>query len=201
MEEQLKILQHAASLFLRIGIKSVSMDDIAKDLAISKKTIYKHFPDKKTLVRNVITNFLERQEEACTLCASEKVNALQSLISISMFVHATHKEMKSAVIFDLQKYYPDEWVLIESFRQNFIAERIGANIFRGQGENIFRADIDPIIITHLYISQITGVIELLQKPENSYDFGTLHHQMILYHLRGICTEKGLQLLEQYIHEL
>ena len=201
LEESVKILQGAASLFMRIGIKSVSMDDIARKIGVSKKTIYKHFSDKKHLVLKVIEADLNRGMLSCNICYSTDENAVQKMIDISKHISHQHRDINPTVIFDLQKYYPSAWAKMNTFQNDFISSVIIQNIEEGQNNALYRKEIEPKIAAAMYVTLIQGMMQQLIQGDNNYDFKTLHLQMVSYHLYGICTEEGRKYLTDHIYEI
>ncbi|MEY2923925.1 MAG: hypothetical protein RLZZ337_465, partial [Bacteroidota bacterium] len=199
--EYKKILVGAAELFMRVGIKSVSMDDIARDLGISKKTIYKHFNDKRDLVSKVMDGKISTEQNMCTQHFDNDENAIQKMINLSKYISQANKSMNHAVLYDLQKYYPSQWKKFESFRVGFISESIRKNIETGMAEGVFRSTIKPDIISRIYVLLIQGLMKLLTEQPSDYDFVTIYKQMITYHLYGICSAEGLTYLEQHINEI
>jgi AcrR family transcriptional regulator len=200
-EEYQKILETAVMLFMRFGIKSVSMDDLARELGMSKKTIYKHFSDKKDLVASALDKALDLDRQACIRAYEGDSNAIQKMINLSRYVSEMHSDMNPAVLYDITKYYPKLWVKFESFRGNFIKETILENIEEGQKDGYYRENLKPDIISLLYITLIKGMMSQLSESSNPYDFGTLHKHMVSYHLNGICTTKGKQYLENHFNEI
>jgi len=201
LEESVKILEGAARLFMRIGIKSVSMDDIARELGVSKKTIYKHFSDKKDLVLKVLEDDILQETEACNKCYSIEGNAVQKMIDISRHISNRHKDLNPTVIFDVQKYYPSAWAKMEEYQNVFISNIMIQNINEGQNEGLYRTEIEPKIAAAMYGTLIQGMMQQLIQGDNDYDFKTLHLQMVSYHLFGICTEEGRSYLDQHINEI
>lgn len=201
MEDQRQIQLAAAKLFMTVGIKSVSMDDIARQVGISKKTIYKHFPSKDALVDRVMRSHIEMEKEACMSLMADGINPIQQMIDISHYISAAHKDMNNTIIFDLQKYYRKHWQMVEEFRMGFVAEGIQHNLEIGRKEGWYRDLIDDKLVAHLYITLIEGILKIFTEPTNKHDFKTLHLQMVRYHLYGICTPKGLTYLEEHINEI
>lgn len=201
VEEFQKILQGAQQMFMRIGIKSVSMDDIAREIGVSKKTIYKHFTDKKELVFTVLQASLESEKVACNSCYSNNCNAVQKMIDISRYISNQHCDLNPTVIFDLQKYYPSAWIKMEEFRTEFIANVIIQNIEIGQSEGLYREEITPKIAATMYVTLMQGMMDQLLKGDNNYNFKTLHLQMVSYHLYGICTKKGRHYLINHVNQI
>ena len=186
---------------MKYGIKSVSMDDLARELGMSKKTIYKHFDDKHTLVSASLESALELEQKACRIAWEGQENAIQKMINLSRYVSEMHSDMNPAVLYDITKYYPKLWVKFDSFRNEFIKNTIIQNINEGQTEGFYRKNLKPEVIALLYITLIKGMMSQLSESENTYDFVTLHRQMVAYHLNGICTTKGKTYLENHFNEI
>jgi AcrR family transcriptional regulator len=201
LDELNKILAGATNLFMRIGIKSVSMDDIARDIGVSKKTIYKHYSDKKELVLKVIeADHIEDMRE-CSRCCDTGNNAIQKMIDISRYISNQHKDINPTVIYDLQKYYPEAWNRVKQYQTEFIQRFIGQNIDEGKNDGLYRSDLDVYTTAFMYGTLIRGMMEQLASKENAYNFKTLHLQMVSYHLYGICTTAGRTYLKQHINEI
>ena len=188
-------------MYMRIGIKSVSMDDLARELGISKKTIYKHYSDKKELVLKVIEADHLQEMEACEKCYKTRENAVQKMIDISRHISHQHKGINVTVIYDLKKYYPEAWNMVQEFQVKFIQTVIGQNIKEGKDEKLYRSELDDIITASMYGTLIRGMMEQMASKENTLDFKTLHLQMVSYHLYGICTTEGRSYLKQHINEI
>ncbi|NNJ56578.1 MAG: TetR/AcrR family transcriptional regulator, partial [Bacteroidia bacterium] len=176
-------------------------DDIARELGISKKTIYKHFADKKDLVNQIFEGTINKEREACDSCYNSGENAIRKMIDLSKMISSGHKEMNASVLFDLRKYYPSLWRKFEEFRTGFIATSIKQNIEEGQTKNLYRDNINSDIVAGFYITLIQGMMKMLSDTKTNYDFQTLHRNMVYYHLYGICSPVGLEYLEQHINEI
>ena len=201
MKEADKILIGAAQLFMRIGIKSVSMDDIAREVGVSKKTIYKNFKDKKDLVRRVIESDINNEMQACHECYDTSGNAIQKMIDLSKHISHRHRDINPTIVYDLQKYYPSEWELMEKFRNEFIQNSILQNIKEGMAEGLYRNEINPELTSQMYVTLIQGLISLLGKRNTNHTFRTLHLEMVSYHLHAVCTVEGREYLNQHINEI
>ncbi|MGB0849901.1 MAG: TetR/AcrR family transcriptional regulator [Bacteroidia bacterium] len=201
MTESQKILKGADKLFMRVGIKSVSMNDLARELGISKKTIYKHFKDKEDLIDNVIDADVKSDINACLACTKIEGNSIRKMIEISKHISSSHQDLNPAVIYDLKKYYPAQWQKMVDLQEKFIQESIKANLEQGIMDGLYRTDVNSGIISSIYRHLVQAVMTILAHPDNTDSFQTLHRQMIKYHLYGVCTQKGLQYLEKHINEI
>lgn len=201
MNESCKILEEAKQLFMRIGIKSVSMDDIAQVLHISKKTIYKSFKDKRDLVNHVIDEKINFEKATLKKYALSNKNAIQRMIDFSRYISQSKKDLNPTMIYDMQKFYPDQWAKMEEFRTDYFKDTVKNNIKHGIQSGLFRSDINADIIALMYITLVSGMVQQFTSAENNYQFQTIHFQMVSYHLHGICTEEGRTYLKQHINEI
>merc|ERR1711916_145807 len=128
MEKETQLILDAAhSLFLQRGFRSVTMDDIASHLKVSKKTIYKAVGDKNALVTSVVNSHIdETQGIICQQCANEK-DAVSEMLSISQCISRVKKSVSQSIYFELEKYFPEAFKLIENHRDNFVKELIKKN--------------------------------------------------------------------------
>ena len=188
-----KILDSAENLFTRFGLRNVTMDDIAKDLSISKKTLYCCVKDKKELVLLTMTkNVLSHKEE------SEEIfkNISHPIDQMSAIFDALHRRMAAinpSVFKDLKKSHPRAFRVFNSFREEFIFNQIKENLAMGSAMGLYRKDIDMDLISKLYIRGVDYII----LGDNTIGLDIIHKQYELmnYHLRGIVTEKGLNYLK------
>ena len=196
MEIKDKIFNAAVQLFLQYGVKSVSMDDLARELGMSKKTIYNHFSNKKELVRFTMMRFLEHDEEIILTLIAKSNSALDEMFNITRHVQYLIRAMKPSLIFDLKKYYRDTWREIENTHFAFIQKTIQSNITRGMEEGIYRAGIKPDIIAGFYskVSECAADEQLF--PINKYSKVELFTQHVHYHLHGLVNDKGRKLLQE-----
>ena len=201
LDESYKILEEAKQLFMRIGIKSVSMDDIAQILHISKKTIYKCFKDKQDLVNRVIEEKINFEKSTLKKYANSNKNAIQLMIDFSRYISQSKKNLNPTMIYDMQKFYPNQWAKMEEFRTDYFRNTVKNNIKHGIKSGLFRPDINAEIIALMYITLVSGMMQQFTSAKNNYQFQTIHFQMVSYHLHGICTEEGRTYLKQHINEI
>ena len=196
------ILRKTEKLFLKYGIKSVTMDDIARELGISKKTLYQFFENKTDLLSQIVANTMQRDINDLLKIQAASKNALDELFNVAQHIIAELKRISSATaVYDLQKYYPEIWRNFEDFQNEHIFQFVKKNLERGAQEALYRDDLDPSIIAKLYVSKTMCVIDEEQFPTNDYDKIKLFKQFFSYHIRGIATAKGLKLFEKQLQEL
>src|SRR6516225_7495781 len=152
-----RIQQKAAELFKRYGIRSVTMDEIAGQLGISKKTIYQFYSDKETLVKDIFKDMTDQNKQKCTYFKDIAENAIHEQYLSSDSAQEIFNNMNTSVLFDLNRFHPNVFAEFEKFKKQFLFNSIRENIVRGIKEGLFRKDIDIDIITWLRLEMISGV--------------------------------------------
>ncbi len=199
MEKELQnIIQAACALFKRYGIKSVSMDDIARELAMSKKTLYQHIKDKNELVEKVLINERDTRGVEFSDIFKKSQNAIDELIAVNSFVKKMLENSSLSFEFDLEKYYPQRYKQMMEYKEKNIFENITKNMQKGIAEGLYREDLKCEVIAGLYVSRISSshFLEFIAKHESQLNL--VHREIMIYHIRGIANAKGLEFLEQKI---
>ena len=196
-----RILIKAESLFLRYGIKSVSMDDIARELGISKKTLYQSVENKKDLLIQVMQAHITAEIEAMKIIQAEATDAIDEMLRVTQYVLPTLRQISPTVIYDLQKYYQEIWQLMESFNTEHIFNAIKINLERGIKEGVYRDDINVDIVAKLYVGKTILVIDENLFPLRDYNKENLMKEYIKYHIRGVASNKGLKLFGKHFKKL
>jgi len=195
MEE---IIKKVLELYLKYGIKSVTMDDAARELGISKKTLYLYFKDKDELVKKVVEYQMNMQQDDMKKLVMQKVNAIEELLMVSKLISNFLKQTSLTATYDLQKYYPEIWKNITMNRRDHIYKRISENMKRGIKEGLYRDDLNIDIIARFYLFRIemTHTFDLI--VENKYSFEEIFNTFFNYHIRGIANKKGIEYLEKKV---
>lgn len=194
-----KILDKANDLFLNLGFKSVTMDEIASSLGVSKKTIYKYFKNKIELVGAATEHtFCSISDGIDKICAL-KENPIDELFNIKQFVMSHLKDEKSSPQYQLQKYYPKIYASLKQKQFEVMQGCVIENLKYGIELGIYRDNIDVEFISRIYFNSLIGIKDKDLFPLNNYSMVTLMNYYYEYHLRGICTEKGIQQLEHQLN--
>jgi AcrR family transcriptional regulator len=189
-----KILEKAADLFLTYGFKSVTMDDIANKLGISKKTIYTHFENKTTLVKNVTLYLFEIINTGIDEICSSQQNPIEELFNIKSFVLQNLKDEKSSPQYQLQKYYPKIYQSLRVKQLKTMKECVRDNIERGIASEVYRKELDKEFITNIYFMGVMGIKDPEVFPPEHFNMRDLMENHLEYHIRAIATPKGLETL-------
>lgn len=199
-EKQLEIINKSALIFLKNGIKAVTMDDLAKELGVSKKTIYKYFDDKNDLVTKIVESKTSLDREACKEARFDSENAIDALFKISEFVSEMMKNVHSSVFFDLQKYHRDAWEAMEEHKRNFVKSQIQENIKRGQKEGLYIPTLNPEVISSVYISTMNGLFDGETFDLDAFSFQSIFDEIIHFQIRGLANTKGLTYLNNRLNK-
>ena len=195
-----KILITATEMFLSYGFKSVTMDDIANAIGISKKTIYQHFDNKTKLVEATTLDLFELISHGIDcICALNK-NPIEELYDIKRFVMDHLKDEKSSPQYQLQKYYPKIYATLKQKQFEVMHECVKENLERGQNQNLYRDTINIEFIARIYFNSMLAIKDKDLFPLKVFSMNMLMENYLEYHLRGICTEKGLKILNQFINQ-
>ena len=192
-----RIIEKATELYFRYGIKSVTMDDIASGLGVSKKTIYQYYKDKDSLVDAVVEREINRGVNDCRAFLINSENAIHE----SFLEMDTMQEMLSAmnpsIIFDLQKYHPNSYKKFNEHKNLFIYQMIRQNIERGQQEGLYREDINADILTRFRIESIFMAFNPEIYAHGKYSIAAIEIEIFENFQFGICTTKGQKLISKY----
>ncbi|HEY5469136.1 MAG TPA: TetR/AcrR family transcriptional regulator [Bacteroidales bacterium] len=188
-------------LYMKYGIKSITMDDVARELSISKKTLYQYVTDKDDLVGKFIENEIELRFEEIYKCFKIGFNAIEELFEISFFMNRMMKDQNPTTEYDLKKYYPHHYQKTVKARREGMYKYVLQNLKKGKEEGLYREDMDVEIIAKLYMSRSENnhLNELFTNEE--FTSIKLFIEILTYHIRGIATKKGIIVLEKKLKEL
>ena len=193
-----KILHNATELFLNIGFKSVTMDDIAANSGISKKTIYAHFANKIQLVEAATLHIFDIISKGIDIIHEQQQNPIIELFEIKRFVMKHLKDEKSSPQYQLQKYYPKIFKNLKQKQFELMQELFKENLTKGIEQKLYRNDIDIDFTARIYFNGMLGIKNKDLFPLVNYSMNTLTSYHLEYHLRGICSQKGIKELEKQL---
>ncbi len=181
----------ASNLFKTYGIKSMTMDDIARSLKVSKKTLYKYVSDKNDLVCKAIKLDLDTSECKFNEVCNKDVDPIEELFNINELASEQLKSLHPSVMYDIQKYHPEAWAYFEEHKNTHIYNGVLENMERGKEMGFYRAEINSIILAKLYVARFDAIFNPEIFSPIEYSFAKIHKEMMDYHLHGILTPKGL----------
>ena len=197
MELQERILFTADELFRKYGVRSITMDDLAKHLSISKKTLYQYYTDKDELVHKITGDTLRRVDRDMESIREEAKDAIDECVRIIQYMNALLPAFQPTFMYDLEKYYPKAYKLFTNYQFTDLKNGIVQNIRRGIREGLYRKDVNAEIIARLRIQQIAGTFDPITFPSPMFSNAEVCRQGLLLFIHGLVSDKGLKLVQQY----
>ena len=197
MEHQERIVNKAHELFLRYGIRSVSMDEIANHLGMSKKTIYQFYADKDALVEDVIDIEINLNRTDCVLHRQKSDNAVHEIFMAMDMVQEMLGKMNTAVIFDLEKYHPVAFKKYHDHKNKFLYTVIRENLDWGKREELYREEIQSDIIARFRLTSMFMIFNPELFPLGKHSLATIITEITDNFLYGLVTPKGQKLIQKY----
>ena len=197
-EKQLILLLRCAELFMKYGIRSITIDDIANQIGVSKKTLYNNFTDKNQLVEHIIILKIEEDKKVFKLASKEAINAIDELYRHTKYVIETFSSINPSVFHDLRKNHSAAWQLTINHKWDFVYNQFLENINRGIKEGIYRNDIHKEIYAKMFVSNIETIIEGEVFPWPQFTYETVFLESFRLHVRGITNMEGLVYFQNHI---
>lgn len=200
MELKDRIKEKADELYRRYGVKSVTMDEIASQLGVSKKTIYQSYKDKNELVDAVIENMLEYNKVCCNTSRQKATNAIQEIYLGMETLQEMLDNMNPSILYDIERGHPQTFNKFKEFKYNFLFELMKSNIERGKKEGLYREDINTEFISKVRIEMIMLAFNEEIFPKHKYSLVYIQQQLLEYFLYALVTPKGYKLITKYTKE-
>ena len=196
MQMKKKIIIKSTELFLNLGFKSVTMDDIAAEMGISKKTIYQYFETKTKLIEATAIYKFESISESIDAIFTLDANPIEELFKIKEFITNYMSNLKKSPEFQLKKYYPRIHTILRQKQFEVMQSCVIDNLNRGIAEGLYRDNLNVEIISRLYFNALGALKDEELFPTNQFTLQELLDYYLEYHLRGICTPLGTTLLNK-----
>ena len=194
MIDKERILNGSEVLFLERGIKSITMDDIARHMGISKKTIYQHFRDKNELVTTLVMKRLADDEAMLCAIISDAGNMIDEMVELTRCTGEIFSRVNPVVLHDLQKYHHEGWTLYLQFKTGFLVNIIEKLLKKGIDQGYVRLEIDARIIAIMRVNQIELGFNSSVYPHSEFNLWDVQLQLLNHFNYGVCTLKGIAVL-------
>ena len=195
-----RILSEAEQLFWKYGVRSVTMEDIAKRLGISKKTIYQHFSDKEQILFQVIKGKTSETRLAMECMAVESDNPIEEIMQVLDMMQKRADDVSPNLLIDIQRHYPEAFALFRQHKEGHIMQSILENIQKGISLGFYRPDINPVILARLRIEQIELAFDNDIFPTDQYSMHDIQAELMHHFVRGMLTDKGFTIYNQYVNQ-
>ncbi len=195
------IVQGAQELFWIYGLRSVTMDDIASKLAMSKKTLYQYIQDKADLVYLCAEHQLKDEHCQMEEASEQAENAIDEVLKIMEYNRQFFLNFHPSLILDLQRSYPKAWKMFLRYKEEKIIKSIKANMQRGKDEGLYRNDIDAEVVARMRMAQVESIFNPQIFSPKTYNIGDVQFQMFKHFLYGLVTLKGHQMLSKALEDV
>ncbi len=192
------ILQRSQAMFMRYGIKSVTMDELSRELGISKKTLYQYFETKEELIEQIIEKHIVKEQCLIEEARATSKNALEEMILMAKHVLDELRHLTPTTMYDLQKYYRASFDKLQARFQIQIFGAIKENLERGIKEGLYRKEVNAEIIARFYNVLSLTLIDEASFPSDKYPKEKMYLEFLDYHIHGIASPKGLILFEAHL---
>lgn len=197
MELKERILESTNELFFQYGVKSITMDDIANHLGISKKTIYEVFKNKNELVKQIVELNLNFTKSEIELKLNNSLDAIDAVVQITVAISGMMERMNPKLIYDLQKYHANAWKVFVEFKNKFLVDTVIKYLRRGKREGVFRPDMKLKVLAKIRIEQIESLLDPRAFPADQYSIKELMNESAKHFIIGVTTLKGHKLFNSY----
>ncbi len=197
MEPKDRILLRAEELFMQFGIRSVSMDDIANHLGMSKKTIYQYFVDKDELVEAVVDGHINEVEGDCLHCREKATDAIHEIFLTMEHIMEELNNMNPMLLYDLEKFHFKAYQRFKNYKDKFLLQIIRNNIEWGIKDELYRADLNVDVLSKYRIESIMIPFNVAVFPPGKYNLAKTSEIMIENFTYGLATIKGHKLIQKY----
>ena len=200
-DKTLHILEQVRKLYHRYGIKSVTMDDVAKHLCISKKTLYEDFTDKEDLVRNVVLMDFNNRERFFEEIKSKNLNAIEELFEVYRMINSMFRDYNSSMEYDIHKYYPDLYSKVKLLRRKKMYDTLHGNMNKGKKEGLYRKELNTSIIARLHVFKVENMFDNEIFTMEELSSVKVFNEVFVYHIQGIMSATGRSFFEDNFYSL
>lgn len=194
-DRTLHILEQVRKLYRRYGIKSVTMDDVAKHLCISKKTLYEFFTDKEDLVRNVVLMDYTNRIKFFDGIKDKNLNAIEELFEVYRMINSMFRNYNPSMEYDIHKYYPDLYSKNKIIRRKKMYDTMYGNMNKGKKEGLYRKDLNSNIIARLHVLKVENMFDNEIFTMEELASVKVFNEVFVYHMQGIMSASGRSFFE------
>lgn len=200
-EKTLHILEQVRRLYHRYGIKSVTMDDVAEHLCISKKTLYEYFTDKEDLVRNIVMLDHSNRNKFFREIKNRDLNAIEELFEVYRMINTMFRDYNASMEYDIHKYYPDLYLKVKEISRKKMYDTMFNNMNKGKKEGLYRKDLNSKIIARLHVFRIENMFDNDIFTMEELTSVKVFNEVFVYHMQGIMSTNGRTFFEKNFNRL
>lgn len=192
-----KIFEKARRLFNTVGIRNTTMDDLARELGMSKKTLYKEIDNKADLVKFCVLYDLDGMEKKIRSISDNCENAIEELLLIAAVINEDLRLYHPSLLTDITKFYPESREIIEQHKEHFARKNISDNLKKGIKQGLYRKDLNIEMVTALQLHLSLLPFEISTK----FPAMEMYKEVLTYNIHAIATPKGTALFQQLIKKI
>lgn len=200
MDTKERIRVKAEELFMQFGIRSISMDDIATQLGMSKKTIYQFFADKDELVEAVVTSEVGQMQQECLNCNVKATDAIDEIFLMMDMIDKQIRHMNPMLLYDLEKFHVKGFQKFMQHKNKFLLDMIRRNMEWGMRDELYRAELDVDVISRFRLDCITIPFNINLFTPSRYNLADVTQEILEHYVYGLVTPKGYKLIQKYKQE-
>ena len=195
-----RIKHKAHDLFMQFGLRSVSMDDIANNLGISKKTIYQYYADKDELVDAVINEVIGHNQTCCEVDRQQSENAVHEIFLAMEFMMEIFRSMNPSLLYDMQKYHPNTFHRFSKHKNEYLYTMIRENLQRGIQEELYRPELKIDVLARFRVESVMLPFMPEFHTRVKYNLAIIEEEILVHFLFGLVSPKGYKLTLKYLQE-
>ncbi len=196
--QELKVIEVASGLFITDGVKTVTVDEIAKELGMSKKTIYHLFDTKAKLVSCCVNVVLEQKRQEIKEVAGLGVDPISEMLELGKLNVQTFKAFSKDTLKDLKRFYPEAWELVDEFKEKDIYQHLLTNLNKGVASKDYRDNLQVKIVAHIYIGLLDSAMMQHSLMKTNISLDEVYKEHLQMHIYSICSEQGRAKLESQL---
>lgn len=184
-------------MFYKYGIRSVTMDDIAKSMGMSKKTIYQYFKEKDEIIHRLMQGDIECHQCTFKGIQEKTANVVEEVFLMMKSIAEIFGKINPLLFYELQKYYPQTWTLMKEFKQDFIQKMVESSLEKGKRDGYVRPDVNIKILARLRMEEVEMAMNPAAFPADKFNIVDVQLALAEHFLYGVCTLKGHKLINKY----
>ncbi len=195
-----RIRRKAHDLFMEYGLRSVSMDDIASSLGMSKKTIYQYYADKDELVVAVVSEVILHNQACCDADRQSADNAVHEIFLAIDMMTEIFRTMNKSLLFDMQKYHPAAFDKFLKHKNEFMYKVVYENLEKGIREELYRPEINIRLLSRYRVECMMIAFNPAFSESVGLKLAEIQQELTLHFLHGLVNAKGHKLIKKYQEE-
>lgn len=198
MKFQNQVIEKSQELFFKYGLKSITMDDLAREMGISKKTLYASFNNKQEIINIITIKLIEEHERNCVEIEKNARNAIEEILMYVNSVKSIFQQFNYKITYEMKKYYSESWDILKNYKKEFLLQKVKNNLKRGVKEGLYRDNLNVEIISSLRMEQMKIISNSALFLSANINKKEVSRELFFQILYGMSTIKGHRLINKYL---